>query len=182
MEVTVGDRHTVGDGHVPSDRDVVGTHEHRSHQHRVGPDLEESVRAHAEHRPAVHPGAVPQDQAGLTLALVEAEGAAVLQHHVCPYPDSRWQDEAFPGHLGTISASWAASLPVGAGTDTGRGRITVMAEAEPRLIDLLFEAHARLRAAARDHGVHSDEYQAALDELRQLRQVRHEERIVNQPT
>ncbi|HZU73893.1 MAG TPA: hypothetical protein VE990_14075 [Acidimicrobiales bacterium] len=56
-----------------------------------------------------------------------------------------------------------------------------MGEPGPRLVELLFETHARLRAVAREHGVRSDEYQAALDELHQLREARHEERIIKAP-
>lgn len=49
---------------------------------------------------------------------------------------------------------------------------------EPRLIDLIFDAHARLRAAGREHGVRSAGYAAVLDELGRLRQLREEERAV----
>ena len=50
---------------------------------------------------------------------------------------------------------------------------------EPRLIDLMFEANARLRAAAREHGVGSDADAAELDELRALSELWQEERTVS---
>jgi hypothetical protein len=53
--------------------------------------------------------------------------------------------------------------------------------AEPRLIDLTFEAHARLQAVGREEGTGSDDYAAILDELRQLRQLRDDERVVRRP-
>ncbi len=49
-------------------------------------------------------------------------------------------------------------------------------EPEPRLVDLLFEAHARAVAARRAHGPRSEEYAAAMDEVAQLRRMHEEER------
>jgi hypothetical protein len=48
---------------------------------------------------------------------------------------------------------------------------------EPRLIERMFEANARLREVGRTDGVRSDAYAAALDELERLRRIHDEERL-----
>jgi hypothetical protein len=50
--------------------------------------------------------------------------------------------------------------------------------AAERLVDLLFEAHARAVALRREHGPRSEEYRAALEEVAELRRLVEEERIV----
>ena len=52
-----------------------------------------------------------------------------------------------------------------------------MAGPEPRLVDLLFAAHARAVAARREHGPRSEEYRAALEEVAELRRLHEEERL-----
>lgn len=47
---------------------------------------------------------------------------------------------------------------------------------EPRLVDLLFDAHARAVAARKAHGPRSEEYRAALEEVAELRRLHEEER------
>lgn len=51
----------------------------------------------------------------------------------------------------------------------------------PRVVDLMFEANARAREIARRLGTRSEEYELILDEVKSLREIHREERLVRQP-
>jgi hypothetical protein len=48
---------------------------------------------------------------------------------------------------------------------------------EPRLVELLFAAHAKAIAARKAHGDRSDEYTGALEGVAELRRLRDDERL-----